>query len=74
MMMPAVETDKLAVEKTKDKEDDMMSAMRTQSTYMMPLMTVFIGWGFSLGILLYWFVNSGVMLLQQMFSSKLNKA
>jgi len=74
MMMPAVAADKLVVEKTKDKEDDMMSAMRTQSTYMMPLMTVFIGWGFSLGILLYWFVNSVVMLLQQMFSSRLNKA
>lgn len=74
MMMPAAETDKLVVEKTKDKEDDMMSAMRTQSTYMMPLMTVFIGWGFSLGILLYWFVNSGVMLLQQMISNGLKKA
>lgn len=74
MMMPATEVDKLAAEKTKDKEDDMMSAMRTQSTYMMPLMTVFIGWGFSLGILLYWFVNSAVMLAQQMISNGANKA
>jgi YidC/Oxa1 family membrane protein insertase len=74
MMMPAAETDKLAVAKTKDKEDDMMSAMRTQSTYMMPLMTIFIGWSFSLGILLYWFVNSAVMLVQQVISNRLNKA
>ena len=74
MMMPAVEVDKAVVEKTKDKEDDMMSAMRTQSTYMMPLMTVFIGWGFSLGILLYWFVNSAVMLAQQTIANRVNKA
>ena len=41
--------DEKMVEKTKDKEDDMMAAMRTQSLYMMPAMTIFIGWNFSLG-------------------------
>lgn len=51
---------------TPEKTDDMMEAMRMQTTYMMPLMTVFIGWNFSLGMLLYWFVNSGVMLVQQL--------
>lgn len=56
---------------TEDKEDDMMAAMRTQSTYFMPLMTIVIGWNFSLGILMYWFVNSGIMLLQQLAASKL---
>ena len=30
--------------------DDMMAAMRTQSTYMMPMMTLFIGLNFSIGI------------------------
>lgn len=55
---------------TADKEDDMMSAMRTQSLYMMPAMTVFIGWNFSVGMLLYWFVNSGVMLIQQLLANK----
>jgi YidC/Oxa1 family membrane protein insertase len=73
LMMPNVEVDKKIVAETKDKEDDMMSAMRTQSTYMMPLMTVFLGWNFSLGILLYWFVNSGVMLIQQIVVAKLDK-
>jgi len=40
---------------------------------MMPLMTIFIGWNFSLGMLLYWFVNSGVMLVQQVVVAKLDK-
>jgi len=70
LMMPAPKVDENLVKVTKDKEDDMMGAMRTQSLYLMPLMTIFIGWGFNLGILLYWFVNSGVMLIQQMVVSK----
>lgn len=73
LMMPAVKSDKTVVAKTKDKEDDMMSMMRTQSTYMMPIMTLFIGWSFSLGILLYWFVNTLVMLGQQLVAEKVQK-
>lgn len=73
LMMPAPKVDKTIIKKTEDKEDDMMSMMRTQSTYMMPLMTVIIGWSFSLGMLLYWFVNSGVMLVQQLVVAKLDK-
>ena len=70
LMMPSPKTDENVVKETKDKEDDMMSAMRTQSLYMMPAMTVFIGWGFSVGMLLYWFVNSAVMLGQQLLANK----
>lgn len=55
---------------TPEKGDDMMEAMRTQSMYIMPIMTVFIGWSFSIGMLLYWFVNSLVMLGQQVLASK----
>lgn len=73
LMMPAAKVDKTVVKKTKDKEDDMMSVMRTQSTYMMPAMTLFIGWNFSLGILLYWFVNTLVMLGQQLIAEKVQK-
>jgi len=68
IMMPAEakkNKDTAYTKETPGKEDDMMSAMRSQSMYMMPLMTVFIGWNFNLGILLYWFVNSLVMLGQQ---------
>lgn len=73
LMMPAPKVDKNVVKETKDKEDDMMSMMRTQSLYMMPLMTIFIGWSFSIGILIYWFVNSGVMLVQQLVVEKMKK-
>lgn len=71
MMMPTAKTDETVAKKTGDKEDDMMSAMRTQSLYMMPAMTLFIGWNFSLGILLYWFVNSLVMMGQQVIGEKM---
>ena len=70
MMMPTAKTDEAVVKESKDKEDDMMEAMRTQTTYMMPIMTIFLGWNFSLGILLYWFVNSLIMLVQQMVIGK----
>jgi len=73
LMMPSPKIDKMVVKETKDKEDDMMSAMRTQSMYMMPLMTVFIGWNFSMGMLLYWFVNSLVMLLQQILALNVDR-
>lgn len=69
-MMPAAKVDENVAKKTKGKEDDMAVVMRNQSTYMMPLMTLVIGWNFSLGILLYWFVNSAVMLGQQMVVKK----
>jgi len=70
LMMPAPKLDKQAVALTKDKEDDMMGAMRNQSLYMMPVMTLFLGWSFNLGILLYWFMNSAVMLVQQLMVEK----
>lgn len=82
LMMPAAakaaagkpDIDRSAYTKaTPEKGDDMMEAMRTQSLYMMPAMTIFIGWSFSLGMLLYWFVNSAVMLGQQLVVGKMDK-
>lgn len=73
LMMPGSEIDKNVIKKTEDKEDDMMSAMRTQSLYMMPAMTILIGWNFSLGMLLYWFTNSAVMVVQQMVVERTGK-
>ena len=73
-MMPNPKADANVVKvETKDKEDDMMSAMRTQSTYMMPLMTIFIGYSFSVGILIYWFVNSAVMAGQQLLMAQIDR-
>ena len=73
LMMPNPKADKAVVVATKDKEDDMMSAMRTQSMYFMPLMTIFIGWNFSLGLLLYWFITSALMIGQQVIVNKIGK-
>ncbi|MFA6518206.1 MAG: YidC/Oxa1 family membrane protein insertase [Candidatus Shapirobacteria bacterium] len=66
----SVTSDQLRIkekEEEKPKSDDMQEMMRTQTMYMMPLMTIFIGWSFSIGILLYWFVNSAVMTAQQVW-------
>lgn len=70
---PVKINDTAYTKETPGKEDDMMAAMRTQSLYFMPLMTIFIGWNFSVGILLYWFVNSIVMVGQQILTNKLTK-
>lgn len=58
---------------TPGKEDDMMAMMRNQSTYMMPLMTIFIGYSFSVGILIYWFMNSAVMAGQQLLMAQIDR-
>lgn len=73
LMMPNPKIDKTIVKATKDKEDDMMSAMRNQSMYFMPLITLFIGWNFSLGLLLYWCTTSLLMVGQQVIVNKVNK-
>ena len=73
LMMPNPKADMAIVKATKDKEDDMMATMRTQSMYMMPAMTIFIGWNFSLGMLLYWFTTSVLMIGQQVLVNKVNK-
>ncbi|MGI5841121.1 MAG: YidC/Oxa1 family membrane protein insertase [Patescibacteria group bacterium] len=73
LMTPNPKASEQLVDKTEDKEDDMMAAMRTQTTYFMPIMTVIIGWNFSLGVLIYWFMNSLVMLVQQVVTDKFAK-
>jgi YidC/Oxa1 family membrane protein insertase len=73
LMMPAPKVSQSIATETKGKEDDMMSAMRTQSMYFMPLITIFIGWNFSLGLLLYWFTTSTLMMVQQLVVNKMNK-
>lgn len=74
-LMPSATTDEQVVKKEtpKDKEDDMMAAMRTQSLYMMPLMTIVIGWNFSVGLILYWLISSLVVIGQQVLAEKVFK-
>ncbi len=72
MMMPNPKLDEKVVNKTTpgEKEDDMMAAMRTQSMYMMPAMSLFIGWSFSTGLVLYWFISSLLSVVQQLIVEK----
>jgi len=50
-------------------QDDFSSAMQTQMTYLFPLMTLFFGFSFPSGLVLYWFIFSFTSLVQQIFVS-----
>ncbi len=73
VMMPAAEEEKKAAKKTEDKGDDFASMMRTQSMYLFPLMTLFIGLRFPSGLVLYWFVFSLFNLGQQFIIRRLRE-
>jgi YidC/Oxa1 family membrane protein insertase len=65
LMMPAAKKSAAAAQKTPGQADDMATAMQTQMLYLFPLMTIFIGFRFPSGLVLYWLVFSLVMLIQQ---------
>jgi len=67
LMMPAAKATGLKAEKTKEKSDDMAAAMQKQMLYMMPLMTLLIGFRFPSGLVLYWLAFSLFMLFQQLW-------
>ncbi|MBU2052320.1 MAG: YidC/Oxa1 family membrane protein insertase [Patescibacteria group bacterium] len=66
LMLPAVNKAKAVAEKTKGQSDDMAAAMQKQMLYLMPLMTLFIGFKFASGLVLYWLTFSAIMLVQQL--------
>jgi len=51
--------------KEKESTEDAMSAMQGQMMYMMPAVTVFLGFSFPAGLMLYWFVTTILTILQQ---------
>lgn len=67
LMMPAAKASVAKSEKTKEQSDDMAAAMQTQMLYLMPLMTLFIGFKFPSGLVLYWLTFSIFMLIQQLW-------
>jgi len=67
LMMPAVNKVKNLAEKTKESTDDMAAGMQQQMLYLMPVMTLFIGFKFASGLVLYWLTFSLVMLIQQLW-------
>jgi YidC/Oxa1 family membrane protein insertase len=69
MMQPVVTQAQKDAAKTEGKTDDMATAMQSQMLYLFPLMTIFIGYSFPSGLILYWFVFSLFTAIQQYFIS-----
>lgn len=69
MMMPEIKAEEKVVQKTASGTDDMMVAFQKQSLYMFPVLTVFAGYSFASGLVLYWAVLSLAQVIQQYFIS-----
>jgi len=69
MMMPEAKVAVKVAAKTPGDSDDIMAATQTQMLYMFPLMTVFFGYQFQFGLVLYWLVFSAVSMVQQYMAS-----
>jgi len=67
MMMPAMAKSQKEAAKTPGMADDLATSMQSQMTYLFPLMTILIGYSFPSGLILYWFIFSVLMVIQQYF-------
>jgi len=65
-MMPLAKKTEANAKKTPQQQDDIAAAMQTQMLYLMPLMTLIIGFRFPAGLVLYWLTFSLFMLIQQL--------
>jgi len=65
IMMPQVSKEEKLAKKTPEKSDDLMYNMQEQSMYLMPVMTLLIGWKLASGLVLYWLLSSALQLVQQ---------
>jgi YidC/Oxa1 family membrane protein insertase len=70
MMMPAADQAVKDAKKTPGEMDDMAATMQKQMIYLFPIMTIFIGFTFPSGLVLYWFVFSILTALQQLMVNK----
>jgi len=66
LMVPAAKQKKKASKATPGVSDDLASTMQTQMVYLFPLMTIFIGFSFPSGLILYWLIFSLANLIQQL--------
>lgn len=67
MMLPQTKFGGTLSQETEKKSDDIMYSMQQQMLFLMPLLTVFIGWKLPSGLTLYWLVSTLFSLLQQKF-------
>ncbi len=70
LMMPQVKKAQEEAKKTPEAADDMAAAMQTQMIYLFPLMTIFFGFSFPSGLVLYWLVFSALTAVQQSLINK----
>lgn len=68
LMMPVVKSEEEKAKKTPQQEDDLTTMMQKQMLYMMPLMTLIIGFRFPSGLVLYWLTFSLFMFIQQLIT------
>ncbi|MGB9911481.1 MAG: YidC/Oxa1 family membrane protein insertase [Microgenomates group bacterium] len=73
IMQPTVKKASEEAKETSGIEDDLTVAMQKQMLYLFPLMTIFIGYSFPSGLVLYWFVFSLFTLIQQILMIKLSE-
>lgn len=58
---------KPAIKGEASKDEEFATIMNQQMTYVMPIVTVFIGWRFPAGLALYWFLTTLLLALQQWY-------
>lgn len=73
LMMPVAKVNEDKSKLTEGSGDDMAVAMQKQMLYLFPIMTLFIGFSFPSGLVLYWFTFSLFMLIQQLFMNRYAK-
>jgi len=70
MMRPVVKVAQKEAKKTPGPQDDLAMAAQSQMLYLFPLMTIFIGFSFPSGLVLYWLVFSVFTAAQQYLINK----
>jgi len=62
-----IQTPAPAIKTEGSKDEAMMSMMNKQVLYLMPLLTVFIGWSLPAGLTIYWFLATVLTIAQQWY-------
>lgn len=65
-----MQTKKPEVKGEGSKDEDMAAMMNKQMLYMMPAMTLIIGWKLPAGLTIYWLLTNAFMVVQQSFFFK----
>ncbi|MFH1602208.1 MAG: YidC/Oxa1 family membrane protein insertase [Candidatus Shapirobacteria bacterium] len=70
LMLPVVKKEEKVAQKTESTADDLSAMMQKQSLYIFPFMTLFLGYSFPSGLIVYWTTFSLFNLAQQWILKK----